>query len=167
MLLLTSDTYRIAAVEQLRTYAKILGVPIEVIFDAEDIEGILHKYKTADLILLDTAGRSQKDTERFEELQKLYKVFQPDALHLVLASNMKNEDMRDVVSRMGCLPLSHILFTKLDETTNYGCLLNILLTNNIPVSFLATGQNVPNDIEVANSRKMIDLFLGEGETLGA
>ncbi|WP_286846250.1 MULTISPECIES: flagellar biosynthesis protein FlhF [Aminobacterium] len=167
VLLLTSDTYRIAAVEQLRTYAKILGVPIEVIFDAEDIEGILHKYKTADLILLDTAGRSQKDTERFEELQKLYKVFQPDALHLVLASNMKNEDMRDVVSRMGCLPLSHILFTKLDETTNYGCLLNILLTNNIPVSFLATGQNVPNDIEVANSRKMIDLFLGEGETLGA
>lgn len=72
-----------------------------------------------------------------------------------------------MVSRMGCLPLSHILFTKLDETTNYGCLLNILLTNNIPVSFLATGQNVPNDIEVANSRKMIDLFLGEGETLGA
>ena len=161
VLLLTSDTYRIAAVEQLRTYAKILGVPIEVIFEIEEIDTVLKKHSKADLILLDTAGRNQKDSERLEEAKRLYEAFKPDALHLVLASNMKDKDMLDVVGRMGSLPLTHMLFTKIDETSSYGGLLNVLLSKKLPASFLTTGQNVPNDIEVADAQKIVDLFLTE------
>lgn len=97
VLLLTADTYRIAAVEQLRTYAKILGVPMEVIFEPETVSEAIGKHPEADLVLLDTAGRSQKDTKRIEELASLYRVFRPDAVHLLIAANMKYRDMLDVV----------------------------------------------------------------------
>ena len=161
ILLLTADTYRIAAVEQLRTYAKILGVPMDVVYEASEIPGILAKHGTPDLVLLDTAGRSQKDTRRLEELRALYDAFLPDTVHLALPANMKYRDMLDVVERMGVVPLSHIIFTKLDETTTYGALLNILIDFARPASFFTTGQNVPNDIEVASGRCLAEMLLKE------
>ena len=166
ILLLTADTYRIAAVEQLRTYAKILGVPMDVIYEASEIPDILAKHGTPDLVLLDTAGRSQKDTRRLEELRTLYDAFLPDTVHLALPANMKYRDMLDVVERMGVVPLSHVLFTKLDETTTYGALLNILLDFARPASFFTTGQNVPNDIEVASGSRLAEMLLkNEGRTV--
>ncbi|MBQ7733216.1 MAG: flagellar biosynthesis protein FlhF, partial [Synergistaceae bacterium] len=93
VLLLTSDTYRIAAVEQLKTYAKILGVPIEIIFDMAAIPGVVDEHENADIILLDTAGRSQRDKKNMELFENLYNTFTPDAVHLVLAANMKYKDM--------------------------------------------------------------------------
>ena len=156
---LTADTYRIAAPEQLRTYAKILCVPIDVVYDANEIPDIVERYGKADLLLLDTAGRSQKDSRRVEEIRVLYEAFRPDAVHLVLPANMKYRDMLDVIQRMGVVPLTHILFTKLDETTTYGALLNILLDFDKPVSFFTTGQNVPNDIEVAKGSRLAELLL--------
>lgn len=166
ILLLTADTYRIAAVEQLRTYAKILGVPMDVIYEAPEIPDILAKHGKPDLVLLDTAGRSQRDTRRLEELRALYDAFLPDTVHLALPANMKYRDMLDVVERMGVVPLSHIIFTKLDETTTYGALLNILLDFARPASFFTTGQNVPNDIEVASGMRLAEMLLkNEGGTL--
>lgn len=162
VLLLTSDTYRIAAVDQLRTYAKILGVPIEVIFEAENFATVLEAHASAELILLDTAGRGQKDRKNLEVFETLYNAFQPDAVHLVLAANMKYRDMLDVVERMAVVPISHVLFTKLDETTSYGALFNILQTLKRPLSFFTTGQNVPNDIEVGSGQRLAGLLLGDG-----
>lgn len=165
---LTADTYRIAAPEQLRTYAKILCVPIDVVYDANEIPDIVDRYRKADLLLLDTAGRSQKDSRRVEEIRVLYEAFRPDAVHLVLPANMKYRDMLDVIQRMGVVPLSYVLFTKLDETTTYGALLNILLDFDKPVSFFTTGQNVPNDIEVAKGSRLAELLLrGKGDVLRA
>lgn len=161
VLLLTSDTYRIAAVDQLRTYAKILGVPIEVIFEAENFATILENHAAAELVLLDTAGRGQKDRKNLEAFETLYNAFQPDAVHLVLAANMKYRDMLDVVERMSVVPISHVIFTKLDETVSYGALFNILQTLNRPISFFTTGQNVPNDIEIASGQRLATLLLGE------
>jgi flagellar biosynthesis protein FlhF len=161
VLLLTSDTYRIAAVDQLRTYAKILGVPIEVIFEAENFAEILGAHSDADLILLDTAGRGQRDRKNLEAFETLYDVFKPDAVHLVLAANMKYRDMMDVVDRMSIVPISHVIFTKLDETVSYGALFNILQILERPVSFFTTGQNVPNDIEVASGVRLATLLIGE------
>lgn len=161
VLLLTSDTYRIAAVDQLRTYAKILGVPIEVIFEAENFATILEEHASAELVLLDTAGRGQKDRKNLEAFETLYKAFQPDAVHLVLAANMKYRDMLDVVERMSVVPVSHVIFTKLDETVSYGALFNIHQTLNRPISFFTTGQNVPNDIEIASGQRLATLLLGE------
>ena len=159
VLLLTSDTYRIAAVEQLKTYAKILGVPIEIIFDISTIPSVVDEHDNADIILLDTAGRSQRDKKNMELFENLYNSFEPDAVHLVLAANMKYKDMLDVVEHIPNIPVSHLLFTKLDETVSYGSIFNIQQVMGCPVSFLTVGQNVPKDIETASGSKIADFLL--------
>ena len=159
VLLLTSDTYRIAAVEQLKTYAKILGVPIEIIFDLNTIPGVVDEHDNADIILLDTAGRSQRDKKNMELFENLYNAFTPDAVHLVLAANMKYKDMLDVVEHIPTIPVTHLLFTKLDETVSYGSIFNIQQVMGCPVSFLTVGQNVPKDIETASGQRIADFLL--------
>lgn len=163
VVLVTADTYRIAAVEQLRTYAKILGIPIEIAAEPKDVQSALKKHKDADLILLDTAGRSHYDGGRIDELHALYEAFAPDSVHLVLAANVKYRDMLDIIERMGVIPLSALLFTKLDETSSYGTILNALRDFELPLSFFTMGQNVPNDIEIASGSRFVDLLLGNPE----
>ena len=165
--LLTADTYRIAAVKQVETYSKILGIPMDVVDDPRHIGPVLEKTGEADLVLLDTAGRSQRDGARIEEMRELFLAYQPDVVHLVLAANMKYRDMLDVVKRMGVVPISRVIFTKTDETTTYGALLNILLDFDRPVSFITTGQNVPNDIEVASGMRLAEMLLGEERRTGS
>jgi flagellar biosynthesis protein FlhF len=160
VVLMTADTYRIAAVEQLRTYAKILGIPIEIIADQKDMGGALKKYRDADLILMDTAGRSHYDDGRIDELRSLYESFSPDAVHLVIAANIRYRDMLSVIERMGVVPISALLFTKLDETSAYGTMLNVMRDFGLPASFFTTGQNVPNDIEVARAERFVELLYG-------
>lgn len=159
VLLLTSDTYRIAAVEQLKTYAKILGVPLEIVFDTSAIPAIIEAHDESDIILLDTAGRSQRDRENMKIFENLFNAFTPDSVHLVLAANMKYEDMLDVVEHIPAIPISHLLFTKLDETISYGSLFNIQQVIGTPISFLTVGQNVPKDIEIASGSKIADFLL--------
>ena len=159
VLLLTSDTYRIAAVEQLKTYAKILGVPIEIIFDISAIPGVVDEHENADIILLDTAGRSQRDKKNMELFENPYNSYMPDAVHLVLAANMKYKDMLDVVEHIPNIPVSHLLFTKLDETVSYGSIFNIQQVMGCPVSFLTVGQNVPKDIETASGSRIADFLM--------
>ncbi|MBQ7155348.1 MAG: flagellar biosynthesis protein FlhF [Synergistaceae bacterium] len=159
VLLLTSDTYRIAAVEQLKTYAKILGVPIEIIFDISTIPNVVEEHDNAEIVLLDTAGRSQRDKKNMELFENLYSAFTPDAVHLVLSANMKYKDMLDVVEHIPNIPVSHLLFTKLDETVSYGSIFNIQQVMGCPVSFLTVGQNVPKDIETATGTRIADFLM--------
>ena len=159
VLLLTSDTYRIAAVEQLKTYAKILGVPIEIIFDISSIQSVVDEHENAEIILLDTAGRSQRDKKNMDLFENIYSSFTPDAVHLVLAANMKYRDMLDVVEHIPNIPISHLLFTKLDETVSYGSIFNIHQVMGCPVSFLTVGQNVPKDIEIATGSRIADFLM--------
>ncbi len=159
VVLMTADTYRIAAVEQLRTYAKILGIPIEIVPEPKDLQGALKKHREADLILLDTAGRSHYDGSRIDELHALYEAFAPDSVHLLMASNIKYRDMLNIIERMGVVPLSSLLFTKLDETSSYGTILNAIKDFGLPLSFFTTGQNVPNDIEVARGDRFVNRLL--------
>ena len=163
VLLLTSDTYRIAAVEQLKTYAKILGVPIEIVFDISAIPGIIDEHDNADIVLLDTAGRSQRDKKNMELFENLYNSYMPDAVHLVLAANMKYKDMLDVVEHIPNIPVSHLLFTKLDETVSFGSIFNIQQVMGCPVSFLTVGQNVPKDIETATGSRIADFLMKSEE----
>ncbi len=159
VLLLTTDTYRIAAVEQLKMYARILGVPFRVIQNSEDVQPLLKEYEDTDIVLIDTAGRCQKDGGKMEELESLYRSLNPDVVHLVLAANMKTRDMKDVLEHM-TIPLSGVAFTKLDETLSFGALLEVLLESRLPMSFVTAGQNVPNDIDVADSFAFAQLFVG-------
>ena len=163
VLLLTSDTYRIAAVEQLKTYARILGVPIEIIFDIASISGIVDEHENADIILMDTAGRSQRDKKNMDMYVNLYNAFNPDAVHLVLAANMKYRDMLDVVEHIPDIPVSHLLFTKLDETISCGSIFNIQQVMGCPVSFLTVGQNVPKDIETAEGLRIAEFLMRSEE----
>lgn len=161
--LLTADTYRIAAVEQLKTYAKILGVPIEIIFDISSINSVVNKHENAEIILLDTAGRSQRDKKNMELFENIYNSFMPDAVHLVLSANMKYKDMLDVVEHIPNIPVTHLLFTKLDETISYGSIFNIHQVMGCPLSFLTVGQNVPKDIETASGSRISDFLLKSEE----
>ena len=167
VLLLTSDTYRIAAVEQLRTYARILGVPMEVVYEPSDLAPILERYSDVDVVLLDTAGRSQNDGEKVAEYRDLYGAFRPQSVHLVLAANTKYGDVLDVMNRMNVVPIDGIVATKLDETRSAGSLLNVVFDFGLPLSFLTAGQNVPNDIAVASGESYLSrLFSDGGETCG-
>ena len=158
VLLLTSDTFRIAAVEQLKTYAKILGIPTEVIFETDAISDILENHENTDIILLDTAGRNQKETKHTEAFSSLFNAFKPDAVHLVLAANMKYKDMLDVIDKVSQLNITHLVVTKLDETTSYGSIFDICEKLGKPFSFFTAGQNVPNDIEVASGQYLCKLI---------
>ena len=109
--------------------------------------------------MLDTAGRSQRDKENIKIFENLYNSFTPDAVHLVLAANMKYEDMLDVVEHIPAVPISHLLFTKLDETVSYGAMFNIQQVIGAPISFLTLGQNVPKDIETASGARIADFLM--------
>jgi flagellar biosynthesis protein FlhF len=155
--MVTADTYRIAATEQLKTYGKIMGIPVEVADSAEDISGILAKYKTMDLVLVDTAGRSPSSDEQLDELKHFISRSQPDEIHLVLSATTKYFDMIRIIERFGsAVPINRMIFTKLDETRYYGAFLNLMNNFQIPLSFYATGQNVPDDLELPETHSLAE-----------
>ena len=159
ILLMTCDNFRIGAIEQLKTFARILGIPFEAIFDNVSIQEAISRHDEPDIILLDTAGRSQLDKAGMNMYVGIYNDFKPDAVHLVLAANMKYRDMLDVVEHMPDIPVSHLLFTKLDETMSYGAIYNIQQIVGCPISFLTVGQNVPKDIETAEGIRVANFLM--------
>lgn len=158
--LVTLDTYRIAAVEQLKVYAKIMGLPVYVAGTSEEFGKLIDAIKGVDLILVDTAGRGQKDKTHMEELHRIYKKGVPMETHLVLSATAKEKDTIDVIRRYKSVPIDRLLFTKIDETTTHGGMFNALIASGRPVSYLTTGQRVPEDIEAATSERIADLIIG-------
>ena len=155
--MVTADTYRIAATEQLKTYGKIMGIPVDVADSAEDISGILAKYKNVDLVLVDTAGRSPSSDEQLDELKHFISRSQPDEIHLVLSATTKYFDMIRIIERFGSVvPINRMIFTKLDETRYYGAFLNLMNNFQIPLSYYATGQNVPDDLELPETQSLAE-----------
>lgn len=159
--LLTMDTYRIAATEQLKTYAEIIGVPLEVVFTPQALGEALDRHKHCDLILIDTAGRSQHNKMHLAELKAFLDQAQPDEVHLVLSATTKTRDAMEIIDGFAAvLPLNRLIITKLDETSSYGMILNAYRRLGQPLAYITTGQSVPEDIEVADPNKIADLILG-------
>ncbi|QQE80822.1 flagellar biosynthesis protein FlhF [Alicyclobacillus sp. SO9] len=156
--LITADTFRIAAIDQLHTYARILGVPLEVINSAEDMDGAIAKLADRDLILIDTAGRSFRSPEHLEDIRRLLELPVIDETHLVLSLTTKAEDLLQCANYFQGLPVDKFLFTKLDETSSYGTALEVLYRYQRPVSYLTNGQNVPDDLEIATLDKLLKLI---------
>jgi flagellar biosynthesis protein FlhF len=151
--MVTADTYRIAATEQLKTYGRIMGIPVEVCGSSDEIADILARHKNADLIFLDTAGRSPSNEDQLDELKKFIIKSQADEIHLVLSATTKYFDMIKIIERFGmAVPINRMIFTKLDETRFYGAFLNLMNNFQIPLSYYAAGQNVPDDLEVPDAR---------------
>jgi flagellar biosynthesis protein FlhF len=159
--LITMDTYRIAAVDQLRTYAQIIGLPLHVATSPEQIRSALNKTRGCDMVLIDTAGRSQRDDPRLEQLKLTIDAAQPHEVHLVLASTCTQSVLLDAIERFSAIGTDRIIFTKLDEAVSFGVLLNVMHKVDKQLSYVTTGQEVPHQIEPGESRRLAQLVLGE------
>lgn len=158
--LITVDTYRIAAVEQLKTYAEIIGVPVDVAFTPKELKERIAARADWDMILIDTAGRSHRNKMQMQELRAFLDVMDNPCIHLVLSATTRFVDTLDIIERFGHLPFNYLILTKLDETSTYGMLYNAVRLTGKPLSYLTNGQNVPDDIELAEASKVAELILG-------
>ena len=160
--IVTADTYRIAAVEQIRTYANILSVPIDVIYTADEMTASLEKYANYDLIFVDTAGRSHKNTEQKQDLKALLDVAKeyPHEIYLVISATTKYRDLVQITDVYSDISNYNLLFTKTDETGALGNIVNIRMLTGAPLSYTTFGQNVPDDIGVTDAQKIAKCVLG-------
>lgn len=163
--LITLDTYRVSAAEQLRTFAEIIGIPISVVFTPEDLMLAIEQYHEKDIIFVDTAGRSPNNTEQMQELQEFINAAKPDETILVLSVTTDSNDLINIYQRFQSIGVDKIIFTKLDETYNYGPILNALHEIKKPVAYFTTGQNVPDDIEIPDSLRLAQMLLRRDEAL--
>lgn len=157
--LITSDTYRVAAAEQLRVYANIIGLQMKIAHNEEDIEEALRAFAGYDLVLMDTAGGSQFNLEQINELKGCLRAARPHETMLVMSACTPVDDMRNIVANFRCCNPTSVLFTKVDETRQYGAMLSVLAETGLPMSYLSTGQNVPDDICLASPAIMANLIL--------
>lgn len=158
---ITSDTYRIAAVEQLKTYAEILDSQVEVVYSVEDIKPKIDKLKVMnDYIFFDTAGRSHKNEKNMEEIKLLLKEIDNPEIYLVISSTNNSEDIENIINTYSKFSKFNIIFTKIDETDTIGTILNIAYKNNNKIAYVTVGQNVPSDIERFSGEKIAKVLLG-------
>ena len=160
---ITADTYRIAATEQLRVYANILDAPMSIVYSVEDINEAIEKYEDYDLIFVDTAGFSHKNEQQRNDTKRLLEGVKEEyhnEVYLVLSATTKYNDLLDIVDIYNEISKFKLIFTKLDETSSYGNLLNIKLYADADLSYVTIGQNVPDDIEVFDTQKIVKQLLG-------
>jgi flagellar biosynthesis protein FlhF len=157
--LVTLDTYRIGAIEQLNKYARILRLSLEVAEDAEALKQIIDQQQGQDLLLIDTPGRNPNRREQMEELKEVLTADPRVENHLVLSATTKDTDLGAIVQQFSILPIRSYIFTKIDETAEYTSLFNQLLRYKKPLSYLTNGQKVPEDIEPATKGRVANLVL--------
>lgn len=162
--LITVDTYRIGAVEQLKTYAEIMNIPFKVVITMKDMEEAVKSMENCDIVLIDTTGRSSKNTMQISELRAFVQKAKPDSVNLVISSTTKNKDIKTIVEGYKELDYKSLIITKLDETTVYGSLYNIQRIAGKPIGYITVGQNVPDDIKVPSKEEIVRLVFEE-ETL--
>jgi len=157
--LITIDTYRIAAVDQLRTYASIINVPLKVVLTPEELKTAVQSFSGLDLVLIDTAGRSQNDDIKLRELKTFLHAASPAEVHLVLSTTASQANILAAYQHFSSLNIDHIIFTKLDEAVGLGILLNMMKKLDRAISYITTGQNVPDDIEPGTADKLARLLV--------
>jgi flagellar biosynthesis protein FlhF len=158
--LITVDTYRIAAVEQLRTYADIIELPMRVVATPREMREAVDSMANLDLVLIDTAGRSPKDEVHLQELRTLVSEAQVDEVHLVLSSVAGAGTLAHTAKRFTEVGATALILTKLDEANALGNLLSLVRSCRLPLSYLTNGQNVPDDIAPAERRRLSRSVLG-------
>ncbi len=158
--LVTIDTFRVGAVEQLKNYALIMGVPLAVAATPEELDQVLASFSDKELILIDTPGRSPRDREQLAELKGFLETRFAIETHLCLAATTRDRELQETIERFGMLPVNRLLFTKLDESESYGCLVNMVMQYKLQLSYVTDGQRVPEDIAVATGKKLAAMILG-------
>lgn len=159
--LVTVDTYRIAAVEQLRTYAEIIDLPMKVVSSPQEMQQALDEFTGLDLVLVDTAGRSPSDDLKIQELEQLLHDVPIDEVSLVMSTTSSTRSLEAIAKRFQVAKPTSMILTKLDEAPVMGSLLSLSQKVDLPIRYLTTGQDVPDDIEPANAARIARLILGE------
>lgn len=163
--LMTADTYRIAAPEQLRVYADLLKIPLKVIYSPEDVAEALKEYADRDLILIDTAGKSIRDADHPKEINDLLLASGAQEVFLVLSATTGHASCMGILESYEFLDKYKLIFTKIDEATACGLIFSVRMTTDKPLAYLTNGQNVPDDIRVANPRSLAELLLSRRQTI--
>jgi len=164
--LVTCDTYRIAAVEQLRVYAGIIGVPLRVALAPQDVASACSELRECEVVIVDTPGRGQRDHARLDELSACVKAADPDQTHLVLSTGVAEAVLLSAAERFRVAGPDRVLLTKLDEAVQLGPIVNVVRRAGLPVSYVTTGQEVPDHIELANSDRLAGLVLDGATSRG-
>lgn len=159
--LITVDTYRIGAIEQLKTYAEIMNIPFKVVITMKEMEDAIEMMKDCDVVLIDTTGRSCKNEMQISELRAFVQKANPTHVSMVISATTKNSDIKSILEGYSKLEYDNVIITKLDETNVYGALYNIAKIANKPVNFITIGQNVPDDIMVPTKEEVASFILGE------
>ena len=163
--MISLDDNRIGAVEQLKAYARIMGIQLEFASNHKELKKAVRGLMRNDLILIDTPGMSQKNDNELNKLKSLLGKIAPMEAHLLLSATSKYEDVQDVVDRFSLISFDRMIFTKIDESSTFGSLLNAAIRTMTPISYLTNGQQVPEDLEPVSLRKIADMLL-EGWTWG-
>jgi len=158
--LVTADTYRVAAPEQLRVYANIIGLPLQVVLTPKEMDRAMHALSECDVILIDTAGRSQNDADRLGELRAFMEAANPHEVHLVLSGTAGEKVLLREAEAFGAVGFDKIVLTKLDEAVSFGMLVNVIRQVGATLSFITTGQEVPEHLEVGRPDRLAELVLG-------
>lgn len=161
---ITTDTYRIGAIEQLKTYAALLQAPVEVVYNENDYKQAIENLAHLDLIFIDTAGRNYKEAKYINDVQKLINFDEDVESYLVLSTTSKESDMATIIELFLRLPIEKFIFTKVDETNSIGAMFNLMIKYNKGLAYYTNGQEVPEDIEEASIEGLLDLFF-QGEKL--
>lgn len=161
--LITIDTYRIAAVEQLKIYGEIMHLPVEVVITPEQLDKAITKNSDKDLILIDTAGRSPRDNFCIDELATFLRPELDIDKHLVLSATTRETELIEIIKNFNRLTISHTIFTKIDECSKLGVLLNVQAQNSTPLSYLTNGQRVPEDLLEISPKTIAELIMAQNE----
>ena len=161
--LITADTYRISAVEQLKTYSDILELPLEIVYNPAELAAAIERHRDKELILIDTAGRSQHNEYQLRELEEFLRINPRIEKHLVISSTTKFTDAKHIIQKFSQVEPDRIIFTKTDETGSLGMIINLLRDNPASLSYVTTGQSVPDDIERASADVIANLLFKKVE----
>jgi flagellar biosynthesis protein FlhF len=157
--LITIDAYRIAAIDQLKTYAQIMSIPLKVALTPEQLLKCINDYSDMDIVLIDTPGRSHLNIREIKAIEEFLEAAQPADTHLLISASIKDDDALTVVESFAPDYVRKFIFTKLDETASFGLILNLCAKIKKPISYLTMGQNVPDDIKPADIKYLVDLFV--------
>ena len=158
---ITTDTYRIGAIEQLKTYAALLQAPVEVVYNAEDYAAAIKKLAHLDLIFIDTAGRNYREAKYVDDLKALIDFNEQVESYLILALTAKQKDLESIIEQFKKIAIEKFIFTKLDETNSIGTMFNLMIKYNKGLAYYTNGQEVPEDIEQPSSDSLLELFFKE------
>jgi len=153
------DTYRLAAIDQLKTFTDIANISLDIAYDSIELKNMIEKHRDKDIIFIDTVGRSPNNQDHLSELKRLLESISADEVHLIISANTSLSSMKEIVKNFGILMPNRLIFSKVDEAINYGNIINLINFSHLPISYLTTGQVIPDDIEVADKNKLAGLVI--------